>query len=133
MSSTASYALTESEFNQYQATKKLKQFARQPIDLTQNANLTPERLANFSIQAGGYKLLYGTERVTAEVMASLFDLSNEANALDKMEQMQSGEVVNCIEGFPSEERPALHTARDFLITRTREKMPWKRPGFADRD
>lgn len=112
---SASYTLTESEFSQYRSTKQLKQLARQPFDLTKNGNLSPERLARYCLQAGGYKLLYGTERVDDEVLSSLLELAKESHALGKMEQMQAGEVVNFIEGFPSEERSVLHTAaRDFF-------------------
>jgi glucose-6-phosphate isomerase len=49
------------------------------------------------------------------VLTALETLAKEAGALDKMKRMQSGEIMNSIEGFPSENRPALHTAvRDFF-------------------
>lgn len=112
MSSTMA---TESDFSQYQATKQLTLLAKQPIDLTKNGVLTPERLEKFCLQAAGYKLLYGTERVTEEVIERLFDLAKESQALEKMRKMQAGEIMNVIEGYSSENRPALHTAaRDFF-------------------
>lgn len=106
---------TQLSFDQYQATKRLRQLATHPFDLTKPGNLSPERLDTFSAEACGYKLLYGTERVTEEVMDQLQQLADEAQVLEKMHQMQSGEHVNRIQGHPSEDRPALHTAtRDFF-------------------
>ncbi len=104
-----------SEFSSSNSTQKLKKLAEKPFDLTKEGNLTPERLAKFYAESCGYKFLYGTERVTEEVMRTLVDLAGEAKALEKMEKMQSGEVMNHIEGYPSENRTVLHTAtRDFF-------------------
>lgn len=48
-------------------------------------------------------------------METLHALAIESHALEQMEQMQNGNIVNFIQGFPSEQRPALHTAtRDFF-------------------
>lgn len=102
-------------FLELPATKKLEKLARQPIDLAVEGNLTPQRIAHFVSEACGYKLLYGTERVTDEVMAALVELAAEAQVLNKMARMQAGEVLNFIQGFPSENRSVLHTAtRDFF-------------------
>lgn len=97
-------------FSRYAASEKLKKLAEHPFDLTKPNNITVERLSKFSATSCGYKLLYGTERVDEHVMTALFDLAKEANALQQMERMQAGEIVNCIQSFPSENRPALHTA-----------------------
>lgn len=102
-------------FTQCRAFQKLKQLAEKPFDLTIPGNLTPQRLSHFRAEACGYKFLYGTERVTEQVMEALAELADETQALAKMQKMQSGEVVNYIEGYPSEQRAALHTAtRDFF-------------------
>jgi glucose-6-phosphate isomerase len=104
-----------SKFTELKAYKKLKILAENPFDLTEERNLTPERISKFSATSCGYKFLYGTERVTEEVMKTLLELATEANALDKMHKMQNGEVLNFIEGYPSENRAVLHTAtRDFF-------------------
>lgn len=106
---------TQLAFDQYTATSKLRELARHPFDLTAPRNLTPERLARFSTEAVGIKFLYGTERITEEVMETLGKLAEEARVHHKMEEMQAGDVINKIEGFPSEERRVLHTAlRDFF-------------------
>jgi len=102
-------------FNACKATQKLQEMAKAPYDLTKEGNLTPQRLAKFTAEAAGYKFLYGTERVTEETMHALMDLAGEMHALEKMEKMQAGEIMNFIEGYPSEQRQVLHTAlRDFF-------------------
>ncbi|MBS3922732.1 MAG: glucose-6-phosphate isomerase [Nitrosarchaeum sp.] len=93
----------------------LEKLAKNPIDLTAEGSLTPKRIDTMMAEAIGMKLFYATERVDEAVMTELFALAEETQALKKMEAMQAGEVVNFIEGFPSENRPALHTAmRDFF-------------------
>jgi glucose-6-phosphate isomerase len=104
-----------SAFTHYRATHTLKSLAQHPFDLTQPGNLSPARIQNLTAESCGYKLLYGTERVTDEVMTALHAMALEARVHEKMEKMQAGEVINKIEGFPSENRPVLHTAmRDFF-------------------
>lgn len=102
-------------FLNYPATQKLQKLALQPFDLTKEGHLNPDRINAFIAEACGYRFLYGTERITEEVLTTLIQLSQEAHIKEKMIKMQSGEVVNTIHGFPSENRPALHTAtRDFF-------------------
>lgn len=101
--------LTKS-FTQYRAFEKLKRLAQEPFDLTAPGNLTPQRLSHFCAEACGYQFLYGTERVTDQVIEVLAELAEESQALVKMQKMQAGEIVNFIEGYPSEKRAALHTA-----------------------
>lgn len=102
-------------FTQCSATKKLKTLAQSPCDLTDPHLLNPQRLEHFVAEACGIKMLYGTERVTEEVMNTLEDLARETHAIEQMKKMQEGEIVNKIEGIPSENRRVLHTAvRDFF-------------------
>lgn len=117
MTTTTSADLLQekSPFMGYKATMQLEKLALNPINLAHSGQLTPERLANDYGEACGYKLLYGTERVTDEVMKALEDLAIESQALGKMKRMQEGEVMNFIKNYSSENRPALHTAtRDFF-------------------
>ena len=103
------------QFEDLNAVKKLKQLAREPVCLNKEGVLTPARIAEYVASAAGYKLLYGTERVTEKVLHALQDLANETEALSWMQRMQDGEVVNQLEGYPSDHRPVLHTAmRDFF-------------------
>jgi len=107
--------LKSPEFPHYASYLKLKTFAKKPFDLTKKDHLTPERIAHFSAESAGYRLLYGTERITDEVMETLADLAQESNALEKMQQMQAGAILNTIKNYPSENRAVLHTAtRDFF-------------------
>ncbi|MCH9613666.1 MAG: Glucose-6-phosphate isomerase [Chlamydiia bacterium] len=102
-------------FNDFESVQRLRELALNPIDLTDNGTLSPKRLEEMQAKALGLKLFYGTERVTPEVMESLFALAKEANVIEKMQAMQDGEVINKIEGYESEDRKVLHTAmRDFF-------------------
>lgn len=101
---------------------QLSQLAEKPVDLTDPSLLTQERIKSLAVEACGYKLLYATERVNAEVMDALASLAEERSASTMMEKMQSGEVINCIEGFASENRAVLHTSlRDFFEDRQTSK------------
>lgn len=105
----------EHYFTDLPAYKKLKRLAKNPIDFSVEGNLNASRVNDYFIEACGYKLLYGTERVTDEVVTALMELADEARVYDKMERMQQGEILNCIKGFSSENRAVLHTAtRDFF-------------------
>ncbi len=102
-------------FSLYPASKRLHDLAKEVIDLSQPNQLTPERLKNYAARGCGFKLLYGTERVTDEVMQALSDLAQEAGAPEKMRKMQDGEEMNFVCATPSENRSVLHTAvRDFF-------------------
>jgi glucose-6-phosphate isomerase len=97
-----------SSFEQYASFNNLKKLAVKPVDLSKD--LTPERIAHFSASALGFTLLYGTERIDDQVLTELLNLANEAGVMKKMQTMQSGVVLNKIEGFESENRSVLHTA-----------------------
>lgn len=93
----------------------LNDLAKHPIDLTEQNVLSLKRIEHFVLQKCGFQLFYATERVTDEVMEALYQLAIETDAARKMEKMQAGEVINFIEGYPSENRAVLHTAvRDFF-------------------
>ena len=97
------------------AARKLSELAKHPIDLTEKKALSTKRIEDMVCAASGLKLLYATERVNDDVMQALFELAKERNVIAQMEAMQSGEIVNKIEGVESESRSVLHTAmRDFF-------------------
>lgn len=98
------------QFTHYAAYSRLKELASHPYDLTKKGNLTPERIEHYVAASCGYRFLYGTERIDDQVMAALRELAQESKALEKMAHMQSGEVINRIEGYPSDNRRVLHTA-----------------------
>ncbi len=87
---------------------QLLQASQNPPDLRKL--LTPERIESFQAQAAGLKLFYATERVTDTILQALFTLAKDCNVISQMKAMQAGERVNQIQGYESENRPALHTA-----------------------
>ncbi len=87
---------------------QLVQASQKPPDLRKL--LTPERISSFQMQAAGLKLFYATERVTDDILDALYSLASDRNVISQMKAMQSGERVNLIQGYESENRPALHTA-----------------------
>jgi glucose-6-phosphate isomerase len=104
-----------SSFRHLKSALRLKELAEEPFDLSAEGALTPKRIDSYIAEGLGMKLFYATERVTDVILGALGDLAEETEAVKKMEAMQSGEVVNFIEGYESEKRPALHTAmRDFF-------------------
>ena len=105
-------------FRHLKSVVRLNELAEDPYDLSQEGAVTPKRLDGMIAEAVGFKLFYGMERVSELTLSALFELAEETQAIKKMTDMQSGEIVNFIEGFESEKRPALHTAmRDFFDQR----------------
>ena len=96
-------------FLAYSASQRLAALAKSPVDFFQSGCLTPDRIHSYRSLEEGMMLSYATERVDEEVLHALEDLANEAELGKKMEEMQRGEIVNQIEGWPGENRPALHT------------------------
>ena len=122
------------DFQKLVSYKHLEDLAKDPIDLTLEGVLNPDRIQSYSASALGFKLLYATERVTDEVLDRLKSLANEAHALEKMERMQAGEVVNLIEGFASENRKVLHTAtRDIFDDASHSESAREAAGLAKRE
>lgn len=101
--------LETATFDSAHAYSSLLTLAAQPLDMTQDGAITADRLANYKASGAGYTLLYGFERVTDASLSELFQLARERKALEQMECMQSGQMVNFIAGFESERRAALHT------------------------
>lgn len=105
-------------FCQLKSVLRLKELVEDPYDLTQEGGLNLKRIESMITESIGLKLCYATERLSELVLSELFALAEETQALSKMHRMQSGEIVNFIEGCESEQRAALHTAmRDFFDQR----------------
>lgn len=102
-------------FNHLKSVIRLNELAEDPYDLTSDLTLHPKRIDSMMSEGLGLKLFYATERVSEVTLQALFDLAEETKVLEKMQKMQSGEVINFIEGVDSENRSVLHTAmRDFF-------------------
>jgi glucose-6-phosphate isomerase len=100
---------------------QLVQASKTPPDMRKL--LTPGRVAAFQAKAAGLKLLYATERVTDPILEALFQLAEDSQAVAHMQAMQSGERVNALKGYDSENRPALHTAmRDVFDNKKRSAI-----------
>ncbi len=102
-------------FRHLKSVVRLNELAEDPYDLTLEGAVSPKRIDSMIAEGPGLKLFYAMERVSEITLTALYDLAEETQAIKKMGEMQSGEIVNYIEGFESEQRPALHTAmRDFF-------------------
>lgn len=100
-------------FSKYPSYLKLLKLAEKKIDL--RSALTPQRVKACIVKALGLKLFFATERVSDEILEALCELAQDGKAVQKMHAMQAGDKVNVIQGYTSENRPALHTAmRDFF-------------------
>jgi len=109
-------------FEDYAATKKLNELAKEPYDLHEEG-LSVKRIDEMVAECHGLKMLYGTERVTDKVIGVLEELANEANVFEKIAAMQNGEVINKIEGVESENRMVLHTAMRDIFGSTNKSPP----------
>lgn len=110
-------------FKDLKSYKKLKELAIDPIDLTKQDILNVDRIKSMSAHNLDFKLLYATERVTAQVIKNLFDLADETQALKKMQDMQDGKIINKMNGCEGENREVLHTAmRDFFEDQNTSKV-----------
>ena len=110
------------QFTQYDSYHVLAELAKKPFNLNDPHFLTKERIASYCTEKLGIKFSYAFERLDKAVLNGLKDLAKESHAIKKMHQMQNGEIMNQILGFPSENRKVLHTAmRDFFHHRNMEK------------
>ncbi|MEX0962160.1 MAG: glucose-6-phosphate isomerase [Simkaniaceae bacterium] len=101
--------------NTYPSYSKLQELAKDPIDLSKEGALSLKRFDEMKIEALNLKMFYSTERVNEKTLSALFELAGQADVFSKMEAMQSGSIMNQIQGFESEQRQVLHTAvRDFF-------------------
>lgn len=98
------------DFTKLQAVQRLNILAQTPYDLTAAYGLTAQRLSAFKVSMCGYDCLYGTQRVSEEVVDALQALADEAGLVEALTAMQTGAVLNRIEGYACENRQVLHTA-----------------------
>jgi glucose-6-phosphate isomerase len=97
-------------FDQYSACKRLSLLKDELPNLTDKNVLNDSRIEKYVIKTDSLKYLYSTQRVDDKTLDALFDLAKESEAVKKMHDMQSGQVINKIENYPSENRAVLHTA-----------------------
>ena len=97
-------------FDETDAFHRLKELAQNPPDLTDPSILTAKRIKEYRVEGAGLEVLYGTERVNDEIMSALESLANETEVLSQFRSLMAGEIMNRIEGYPSEERQVTHFA-----------------------
>jgi len=115
MSNTIEQKVNFHNFLDLSATKRLRDLAINPIDLTAPNTITEERIQSYCSESCGYKFLYATERVDKKILEALKQLAVESQVFEKMEEQQAGEVVSYIVGHECDNRAVLHTAnRDFF-------------------
>lgn len=89
----------------------LRQLAMKPFDLTApNALTLAGRMERYVCRSKRLQMLYGTQRVTDEVVDALQGLADECGLVDQFRRMRRGAVMNRIDGWPSENRQVLHTS-----------------------
>ena len=96
--------------DQLPAYKYLQQAALNPFDLTSPDSLDQARLTSYICRSVDFELFYATQRLDDQNLECLQKLAEQSGAVAQFRQMRRGEVMNRIEGFPSEERVVLHTA-----------------------
>ncbi|MFP3982965.1 MAG: glucose-6-phosphate isomerase [Desulfurivibrionaceae bacterium] len=84
--------------------------ARSPLDLTRDGVMSARRISEYRCHNQGFDLLYAGQRLDQQVLDGLQNLAGESRAVDQFKAMKSGEILNRIEGYESEERRVLHTA-----------------------
>jgi glucose-6-phosphate isomerase len=110
-------------FRHLKSVIRLNELAEDPLDLTEEGAVTPRRIDTMIATALGFRLFYAMERVSETTLTALGELAEETQVIQKMASMQAGEIVNFIEGYESETRPALHTAmRDFFEQRSTSEV-----------
>lgn len=102
--------LTPPRFENTAAYALLKELATKAPCLNKMHCITEERITALRAVGAGYTVLYGFQRVDAQIMKALADLCQERMVLSQMKMLFSGEKINWIEGFSSENRSVLHPA-----------------------
>ena len=96
--------------DQLAAYKKLQELAPTAPDLTDPSVLNPKRLSTYQAKSSGFDLLFACQRVDENILSTMQELADQSGAIDQFVAMKSGEVLNKIEGWDSENRQVLHTA-----------------------
>lgn len=86
------------QLTQKNSWKKLEKLAK-------NYDFSNVETNNDSVSAANITLDYGGQQLNSRVMEALFDLANECQLIEKIEDLMSGKPIN-----NTENRPALHTA-----------------------
>ncbi len=91
--------------------QKLKDLAQKPYDLSsEDALRADDRIGSMICHAAGFKLMYSTQRVTGQELDAFQEFADEHHLVERFKKMKSGEVINRIVDWDSENRQVLHTS-----------------------
>jgi glucose-6-phosphate isomerase len=88
-----------------EAWKMLSDATAKSIELKSIFGKDPQRFQKFSVRFNDILLDYSKNRIDEEILSSLFDLANQTNLSEAIEDMFVGKAINGTEG-----RSVLHTA-----------------------
>ena len=88
-----------------EAWKLLSDATAKSIELKSLFGKDPQRFQKFSVRFNDILLDYSKNRIDEEILSSLFDLANQTNLSEAIEDMFVGKAINGTEG-----RSVLHTA-----------------------
>jgi glucose-6-phosphate isomerase len=112
--------------NKYPAFKNLSKLANDQVIIDAEQLKKAEYWDKCCVPFPGFKYFYSTQRVDNSIFSQLLDLAKQAKLLERVSQVFSGERVNQIEGFDSENRPVLHTIiRDQKRETKNQEKSWE--------
>ncbi|MCH1429777.1 MAG: glucose-6-phosphate isomerase [Chlamydiales bacterium] len=115
----------------YPAYEQLSDLSNRTIEINASALDDIAFWDKHSVSFPGFTYFFPAQRLNAEVLSKLFDLSRQAKLLEKNQQIANGEIVNTIYGYESEDRPVLHTViRDLKRNFGKHDKYWN---FVDRE
>ncbi len=96
--------------------KKLVSLAQDPYDLSSGAGLLDgDRIGSMICRTPGLKMIYATQQITESVVDAFQEFADEHHLVERFKGMKSGDVINRIVDWQSENRQVLHTSsRDFF-------------------
>ena len=105
------------------AHQKLIELQASPFDLTAADALQDNgRPQRFICTSSHFDLHYWSQRVDDTILDALQELADECDLVRQYKQMKSGEIMNNINGFDSENRQVLHTScRDIFVEQASEQ------------
>ncbi len=91
--------------------QKLQRLAQDPYDLSsENALRADGRIDSMICHAAGLKLMYSTQRISEQELQAFQEFADEHRLVERFKGMKSGDVLNRIVDWESENRQVLHTS-----------------------
>lgn len=91
--------------------QKLQRLAQDPYDLSSENSLRADgRIDSMICHAAGLKLMYSTQRISEQELQAFQEFADEHRLVERFKGMKSGDVLNRIVDWESENRQVLHTS-----------------------